>query len=138
MNVRWQGRGKRPPSVCSASPRWQQLGANLPHLAILPEAASWSSVVHAEDRAANEIEMASRCLKSSKGGGDTEQIWNGDHSCEDVQVPPRACHRESENDVSGMFPYRDLWLLAQIYKDNDTKPHSEDQLCVINLTSGYF
>lgn len=104
MNIRWQARGKRPPSVCSASPWWQQLGSNLQHLSILPEAASWSSVVHAEDRVANETEMASRCLKSSKGG-DTEQIWNGDYYCEDVQVPPRAYHRNSGNDVSGMLTY---------------------------------
>lgn len=34
-------------------------GSNLQHLSIGPEAASCSSVVHAEDRAVNEIEMAS-------------------------------------------------------------------------------
>lgn len=32
---------------------------NRQHLSLLPEAASWSSVVDAEDRAVNETELAS-------------------------------------------------------------------------------
>lgn len=71
---------------------------------------------------------SSRCLKS-RDREDTEQTKNWDHCCEDVQVPLRApSHRRSGSDVNGMLTYWDLWLLAQICKDNGSKPHSEDQL----------
>lgn len=71
---------------------------------------------------------SSRCLKS-RNREDTEQIKNWDRCCEDVQGPLGApSHRRSGSDVNGMLTYGDLWLLAQIHKDNGTKPHSEDQL----------
>lgn len=58
-------------------------GSNLQHLSTLPEAASCSSVINAENRAVNETEMASssRCLKA-RNGEDIEQIKNCDHCCE--------------------------------------------------------
>ena len=65
-------------------------------LSLLPEAASWSLAVGAEDGAANEIRTATilQVLKTQQGEA-AEQSRHCDCCRQDIQAPPRAHHGRS-------------------------------------------
>lgn len=57
-----------------------------------------------------------------------EEIRNYDHCYKDAHFSESILQK---NHIHEMVTLWDFWLLAQIYKDNGTNPHSEDQLSYV-------